>query len=406
MKLYIGLDWSENKHDLVFMIESGAVLAQFTVPHRPEGFLKLDEKRQQVGVECSDCFVGLETAHNLVIDYLWSRGYTRVYVIPPNVVKSSRGRFGQSGARTDRSDARLLADLLRTDRARLQPWRPDGLLTRQMRAKVSLIGYLTRSTTRLSNRLRAVLLRYYPAALHVFSDLTTQIALRFMQTYNTPRAAEELSYAQFEAFARQHGYPNPSKLPDCFARLQQAQPCACPEVVLAYADEVTLLAHLLLATVQAKIAALHDLDELFIQHPDHYIFDSLPGVGRLLAPSLLVKFGDDRQRFPSAASVQSLAGTCPVTDASGKRKVIKFRRSCDKQFRHIAQQWALCSRRKSAWANAYWRRVRPHCDSDSHAYRCLANRWLAIAWTLWQTQQEYDEDYHLQQCALRRRPRR
>lgn len=406
MELYIGLDWSENKHDLAFMNESGAVLFQLTIPHTPEGFLKLDEKRQQVGIACSECLVGLETAHNLVIDFLWSRGYTRVYVIPPNVVKSSRGRFGQSGARSDRSDARLLADLLRTDRARLQPWQPDGLLTREMRAKVSLIGYLTRSTTRLSNRLRAVLLRYYPAALHVFSDLTTQIALHFIQTYNTPCVAAELSYAQFEAFARQHRYPNPSKLPECFARLQQEHPLACPEIVLAYADEATLLSHLLLDTVQAKIDALGELDELFGQHPDRHIFNSLPGVGQLLAPSLLIKFGDDRQRFPSVASVQSLAGTCPVTESSGKRRVIRFRRSCDKQFRHITQQWARCSLRKSAWANAYWRRVRPHCDSDSHAYRCLANRWLAIAWKLWQTRQEYNEDYHLQQCALRRKPRR
>ena len=46
MKLYIGLDWSENKHDLAFLNESGAILFQLTIPHKPEGFLKLDEKRQ------------------------------------------------------------------------------------------------------------------------------------------------------------------------------------------------------------------------------------------------------------------------------------------------------------------------------------------------------------------------
>jgi hypothetical protein len=43
-------------------------------------------------------------------------------------------------------------------------WHPDSLLTRLMRAKVSWIHHLTRASTRLSNRLRAVLLRYYPAA--------------------------------------------------------------------------------------------------------------------------------------------------------------------------------------------------------------------------------------------------
>jgi hypothetical protein len=92
----------------------------------------------------------------MVIDFLWSRSYTNVYVIPPSVVKSIRGRCGQSGARANQGDAFLLADLLHKDRARLQVWCPDSLLTRQMRAKVSLINHLTRSTVRLSNRLRAV----------------------------------------------------------------------------------------------------------------------------------------------------------------------------------------------------------------------------------------------------------
>ena len=127
---------------------------------------------------------------------------------------------------------------------------------------------------------------------------------------------------------------------------------------------------------------------------------------RFLAPALLTKFGDDRQRFSQPASVQALAGTCPVTAASGKRRVVKFRRACDREFRNIAQQWAISSKPKSLWASIYWEQVRPHCNSDSHAYRCLANRWLAIAWNLWQTRQPYDEAYHLQQRARRSRPRR
>jgi transposase len=125
----------------------------------------------------------------------------------------------------------------------------------------------------------------------------------------------------------------------------------------------------------------------------------LPGAGKLLAPALLTKFGDDRQRFPTPAAVQALAGTCPVTEQSGKRKVIKFRRACDHEFRQIVQQWARCSLAESVWANAYWQQVRPRVGSDNHAYRCLGNRWIAIAWKLWQTQQVYDQTYHLQQRA-------
>ena len=406
MQVYIGIDWSESKHDIVMMNEAGAPIVRQTITHTPEGFLKLEATRQDLGVAPGDCLVGLETAHNLMIDFLWSRNYTNVYVIPPNVVKSTRGRYGQSGARTDQSDALLLADLLRTDRARLQPWHPDSLLTRQMRAKVSLITHLTRGVVRLSNRLRAVLLRYYPAALHVFSSLRTQIALEFIRAYPTPQTAAALTFADFQTFARQHAYKQPKKLPACFARLQITQPQATRETVLVFWDEAVQLATLLLSVVQAKRATQRELKVLFHRHPDCSVFDSLPGAGDFLAPALLVKFGDDRQRFPRPASVQAVAGTCPVTDSSGKRKVIRFRHACDREFRNIAQQWAIASKPESLWATIYWEQVRLHSDSDSHAYRCLANRWLAIAWKLWQTGQVYDEAYHLQQRAMRSKPRR
>jgi transposase len=405
MSIYVGIDWSEEKHDVVFMNEQGGVIGQLTMSHSATGLQNLEKTRRYLGLERDECLVALETAHNLLIDFLWAQGYRQVYVIPPSVIKSCRGRYGSSGARTDRRDGRLIADVLRTDRSRLQPWRPDGVLTQQLRAKVKLQLYLTRNSVRWSNRLRAVLLRYYPAALHIFSSLSTQIALRFIMTYPDPQAAAKVSRAEFETFAQQHGYSQPKKLPACFARLQQPYPEAQPETVLVYRAEAELLAQLLLRLVQAKNETLRELSALFQQHPDQAIFASLPGAGDLLAPALLSKFGDDRQRFASPASLQALAGTCPVTDASGKRKVIKFRRGCDREFRWIVQQWALNSLTESVWAQAYWQQVRPGCASDNHAYRCLGNRWLAIAWKLWQTRQPYDESYHLQQRALRSKPR-
>jgi hypothetical protein len=101
----------------------------------------------------------------------------------------------------------------------------------------------------------------------------------------------------------------------------------------------------------------------------------------------------------------SVFGTCPVTKKSGKQKVVIFRRGCDREFRRIVQQFAKASVRQSGWALAYWRDVRPRCRSDSDAYRRLANRWLAIIWKMWQDGKAYDETYHIQQRAQRRRPR-
>jgi len=409
MQVYIGIDWSEEKHAVTFMNEAGAELASLSIPHSVEGFVQFDAARQKLGLAVDDCLIGLETAHNLLIDYLWSQMYTQVYVLPPNQVKSNQGRFRQSQAKDDPEDGRLIADILRTDRSRLQPWRPDSLLTRQMRSKVSLILHLTRQTTRLSNRLRSVLLRYYPAALQVFKGgLTTQIAPEFIQAYPTPQAAQALNYAEFEDFARSQNYPRPSNLAGNFARLQADYPPASRETVAVYQNEARLLARLLLETMRAKLSQLTELQVLYRQHPNYATFASLPGMGKLIGPGQLVKFGDDRQRFPLPNSAQALAGTCPVTKRSGKYKSVVFRRSCDKEWRYLCQEWgmALIYRTQSPIARAYYEDIRPHCHSEQHACRCVANRWLAIAWKLWQTGQVYDQAYHFQQRAMHSEPHR
>lgn len=404
MSLYIGIDWSSTKHDAVITNDYGAVIAAFTFPHSPDGFARFDEERAKAGVSAENCLVGIETAYNMIIDFLWDRSYRQVYIVPPILVKSERQGQHPSGAHTDQSDAALLADLVHRKRSLLRLWKPDGALTRQIQARVSYRLFLSQQTVRLQNRLCSLLGRYYPAALVTFSDIQTQIALHFVQAYPTPQAGVALSFADFVSFAQKHGYRRPKNLASCYARLMHPQPTASPETIGALADEATQLAGLLLSTVQAKVTVERDLSDLFAAHDDHAIFAALPGVGPALGPALLAKFGDDRDRFPSAACVQELAGTCPVTAQSGKRRSVYFRHACDKEFRTIAQNWARCSLTESPWAVAYYQQHMAQGHTESHTYRCLANRWLAIAWTLWRNKTTYDEAHHLADCRLRSRP--
>ena len=55
------------------------------------------------------------------------RAHVQEVVISPNQVHSLRGRYGSAGNKDDRFDAFVLADTLRTDRARLRPLIPDSL---------------------------------------------------------------------------------------------------------------------------------------------------------------------------------------------------------------------------------------------------------------------------------------
>jgi transposase len=402
MQVFLGIDWSHTHHDACWLNERGQVLSRLTVPHTLEGLIQLDRACQQLGASRSECWIGLETAHTLLIDFLWEQGYMQVFVIPPGAINGARRRYRQTNAHTDHSDAWVIADVLRTDPATLRPWRPNGEIVQQLRAKVSLLHFLTKEIRRYSNRLRALLARYYPAALHIFHDPASPISLLFVQAFPRPAAAATLTRQAFGEFARAHRYRQPdSVLSAAYARLQAPYPVANITTVVAYEEEAVWLAQHLLTMIEHKKTEITRLQALFLQHPDHEVFASLPGTGDFLAPALLAKFGDDRGRFPDPQSLQCLAGTCPVTEQSGKGRRVHFRQACDHEFRQIAQQWARASLAKSSWATTYWHHVREQARSNSHAYRCLANRWLAIAWKCWQSHQAYDEAVHLQNRARR-----
>lgn len=404
MRVYIGIDWSESKHDVCYQHENGEVLRVLQIKHNTFGFVQLDQARQDLGVDPGECIVGLETSHNLLVDFLWERGYQKVHILPPNAVKSAQGRYRQSGAKDDRWDARLIADMLRTDQERYPQWRPDSPLTRQIRAAVRFVNHLNKELVRNSNRLRAVLLRYYPAALKVFSHLDAPISLAFIRSYPTPQAAAQLNYTDFQAFLRQHHHTQPKKWAGCYSRLQDAYPCADAGIVAAYTQQALTLANLLAGLVESKASWQKELTRLYEQHPEREIYASLPAAGVFLEPALLAKLGDDRQHFPDPQVLQAVAGTCPITRHSGKRHQTHFRWACDREFRDIVHQWAKLTLDVSPWADAYYRSVRPHCRTENDAIRRLANRWLEILWRLWQDRKPYDQEYHLKQHALRCKP--
>jgi transposase len=401
MQLYIGIDWSRNKHDLCCQNPEGMALAKFAIPHSTEGFACLAERIRGLGSNPEDCFIAIECSYTLLIDFLWANGFTHIWVAPPNRVKAERKTRTSSGAKSDPEDADIIADLVRVKRHLLQPWSPGSANLRRLQIQVRHTGNLTRDIVRQTNRLRDVLLRCFPAAATLFSTLDAQISLNFLKFYPTPQEASQLTWEAFFEFARQHRYPRPKALAARFAHLRAMDLRGDPEIAAAFRNIIIQTAETTLLLVRSKQLALKELKMLFDQHPLAPVFSSLPGAGAYLAPALLAKIGEDPARFPSPSSLQVLAGTCPVTEASGKRRYVHFRRSCDHEFRTITQQWARASLPESPWAHLYFLQVRPRCSSDSHAYRCLANRWLSVLWTLWQEKTTYDENRHLRDRATR-----
>ena len=50
MRLYIGIDWSQSKHDLCFLNQAGSSIAQITIPHSQEGFWQIESNASKTGV--------------------------------------------------------------------------------------------------------------------------------------------------------------------------------------------------------------------------------------------------------------------------------------------------------------------------------------------------------------------
>ena len=137
------------------------------------------------------------------------------------------------------------------------------------------------------------------------------------------------------------------------------------------------------------------------RHPAFALFQALPGAGPVFASRLLVAFGEQRERYTSAAELQKYAGIAPVTERSGKKSWVHWRLQCPKFLRQTFVEWAAESVRHSFWAQLYYQQHRDKGKSHQAAVRALAFKWIRILYRCWQDRTPYDESVYLQ--ALTRR---
>jgi hypothetical protein len=250
--------------------------------------------------------------------------------------------------------------------------------------------------TALVNQLQAALKEYYPSALEWFSDWTSPTAWDFVLTFPRPEALQRASRRKACGFLRAHHTCLPVGMvgltPLWQGRVDQRDQAAAwpsdPPTVEAKEFLAVALAKQL-RTLQANLEAYRKrIEELYQQHPDAFLFSSLPGAGPKLGPRLLTHFGTDRDRFTpacrrgrSAQSLQQLSGTVPVTRQSGRRRDVVIRRACQKPFRKTMHLFAFQTIERSAWARAFYDQARQAGQPHSLALRNLASKWPLSLWS-------------------------
>jgi transposase len=390
-----GLDWARDDHAVAVVDASGQVVERFTVAHTAAGLRDLVRRLDKLGAH----EVAIERPDGPVVDALLEAGLT-VVVISPNQLKHLRSRYGSAGNKDDRFDAFVLADTLRTDRARLRPLVPDSPATVALRAACRARKDLIAHRIALANQLRAHLQHAFPGAVGLFAEIDSPVSLRFLARFDCQERADWLSSRRMAAWLASVGYCGRVAPATLHARLAAA-PRGATGAEAAAQVHVTRAFLAALGTVVQQIKLLSEqIDEQLALHADAHIFTSLPRAGTVRAARLLAEIGDCRARFPTPESLACLAGVAPSTRQSGKFRAVGFRWAANKQLRDAVCDFAGDSIRANPWAADLYRRATGRGHDHPHAVRILARAWLFVIWHCWQNGTPYDPAQHRALQAL------
>ena len=387
--LSAGIDWASADHAVCVVDAAGAVVSRFSVAHTAEGLKTLVQRLARAGV----CEAAIERSDGPLVDALLAAGVT-VVVITPRQVKNLRSRYGSAGNKDDRFDAYVLADVLRTDRARLRPLIPDSPATAVLRQACRARQDLVRHRVAVSNQLRAHLLSAFPGAAGLFCKLYSAISLAFLARFDCQDRAGWLSEKRLAAWLKAASYSGRTDPAVLYQRLQSAPRGATGEQGAASAQVTRALAAVL-ASLNTQIKALEaEIAAQLAAHPDGRIFTSLPRSGTIRAARLLTEIGDCRAKFPDPQSLICLAGAAPSTRQSGKHKAVTFRWAVRKQLRGAVCDFADGSRHASPWAARIYNDAIARGKDHPLAVRILARSWLYVIWNCWHNRVPYDPAQH------------
>ena len=303
--IFVGDDWAEAHHDVHVMDEAGSRLTSRRLPEGLEGIRGFHDLVAGVVDEPGEVVVGIETDRGLWVEALVAAGY-QVYGINPVAVSRYRDRHNLAGAKSDAGDAKVLADLVRTDRHNHRPLAGDSDLAEAVKVLARGHQNLIWVRNRHTNMWRSALREYYPAALEAFNDLDHPDALSVLERAPTPATGRLLTRSQIKAALKRGGrHRNLDTRADTIhTALRTGQLEASAAVTEAFAA-TTAAAVGIIGELNRQISGLEtELADHFEQHPDADILRSLPGLGIVLGARVLGEFGDDpnpRGRQPDSS---------------------------------------------------------------------------------------------------------
>jgi hypothetical protein len=391
--IFVGDDWAEAHHDVCVLDEHGQQLAKLRLADGLSGVAGLHALLAEHASEPGEVVIGIEIDRGLWVAALVEAGY-RVYAINPFAVSRYRDRHAVSGAKSDPGDARVLADLVRTDRHQHRPVAADSTLAEAVKVLARAHQGLVWTRQRQLSQLRSTLREFYPQALEAFAgELGERDALAVLARAPSPAEGRALSLSALRSTLRRAGRER--NLDTQALRIQTAlrsqQLHAHPAITSAFAASVRATVAITQELTRQIDTLERELADAFMSHPDAEIMRSLPGLGLVLGARVLAEFGDAPNRYKNGKRRRCYAGTAPITRASGTRRVVLARIARNRRLADACYLWAFAALTRSTGARALYDRQRQRGATHNQALRALGNRLVGILHGCLHHRMPYDE---------------
>jgi transposase len=397
----IGIDWATQSHSMALHDLNSGCIEDDTVSSDPSAIdawiRKLQERFPDKKVA-----ICVELSRGALISQLARFPFIDIYPLNPITSARFRKAFKPSGAKDDRTDARLHLCILTKHRDQLLAWsqldpqdQSIQLLCENRRKLVSL-------QVDLRNRLASVLQDYFPQALTLAgTDLASSLASAFLLKWPDLASLKRAKRETIRKFYYAHGCRRGDLIEKRLDAIEQAKPVTEDSSLI---EPEIIYMQSLVAQLGALRRSLKNIDgeisETFQTHPDAEIWKSFPGAGEVVAPRLTAAWTSDRERFDAARDMQTFSGAAPVRKASGKSHTV-LRRFHRPRFLHQSfWEHAKNSTLYCPWAKAYVEDQVARGKKRSSAYRSLAFKWQRIMFACWKNRTTYDDDKY--QAALMR----
>ena len=388
---YAGVDWASENHHVRITDGGGRDIGEKLFRHGGEGLAEMAGwlLATSGAIDAGQIHIAIEVPHGPVVETLLERRFN-VYAINPKQLDRFRDRFSPAGCKDDSRDAEVLASALRTDPRCFRLLAVADPIVIELREWSRITEDLVAERTRLTNRMREQLWRYFPAMLELENDLGAEWLLDLWQLVPTPHKAARMREASVAKIIKRNRIRRFDAAHVLSVLRTQSVTVACGTTEAVSGHVATLIARIRLVNQQLKdahqrldsltqrLALAQETEPGQQRQHDAAILASLPGVGRIVLATLLAEAWDALQRRDYAA-LRSLTGVAPVTKRSGKSRIVIRRHACHPRLANAVYHWARVAVQHDPRSRLKYATLRGRGHSHARALRSVADRLLNVA---------------------------